>query len=60
MSEVNLLHNRKKGVPMKRLKNARKMKAVAKAISQSEKSVEKISWSGSKEMRVQSAKTLYD
>ena len=60
MSEVNLLHNRKKGVPMKRSKNAQKMKAVAKAISQSEKSVEKISRSGSKEMRVQSAKTLYD
>ncbi|KAK4398416.1 Cytochrome c-type biogenesis ccda-like chloroplastic protein [Sesamum angolense] len=42
------LRQTKKGRPMKRSKNVRKMKAVAKAISQSEKSVEKISKSEGK------------
>ncbi|RVW93062.1 hypothetical protein CK203_031490 [Vitis vinifera] len=57
---VNLFHNRKKGVAMKRSKNVRKMKAIAKAISQNEKSTEKISKNESKTMRAQSAKVLYD
>ena len=60
MSEVNLFRNRKKGVTMKRSKNVRKMKAIAKAISQNEKSTEKISKNESKTMRAQSAKMLYD
>ena len=45
---------------MKRSKNAREMKAIAKAVSQSEKSMEKISMNQSKTMRVHSAKTLYE
>ncbi|KAL0399345.1 UNVERIFIED_CONTAM: Cytochrome c-type biogenesis ccda-like chloroplastic protein [Sesamum radiatum] len=45
----------KKGRPMKRSKNVRKMKAVAKAISQSEKSVEKISKSEGKTLRIAAA-----
>ncbi|KAJ9671745.1 hypothetical protein PVL29_025451 [Vitis rotundifolia] len=51
---------RKKGVTMKRSKNVRKMKAIAKAVSQNEKSMEKISKNESKTMRSQSAKMLYD
>ncbi|XP_031405837.1 uncharacterized protein LOC116214595 [Punica granatum] len=50
----------KKGRPMKRSKNARKMKAVAKAISQNEKVAEKVSKNEGKSVRTQSAKTLYD
>ncbi|XP_059444207.1 uncharacterized protein LOC132176099 [Corylus avellana] len=50
----------KKGRPMKRSKNVRKMKAVAKAISKSEKYDEKTSKHESKKSRTQSAKTLYD
>ncbi|KAL0309273.1 UNVERIFIED_CONTAM: hypothetical protein Sradi_5869600 [Sesamum radiatum] len=50
----------KKGKPMKRSKNVRKMKAVAKAISQSEKSVEKISRSEGKTLRSKFFKNLYD
>lgn len=50
----------KKGVPMKRTKNIRKMKAIAKAISQNEKSVEKISKNESKKLRTKSGKLLYD
>ncbi|RVW36511.1 hypothetical protein CK203_074793 [Vitis vinifera] len=38
---VNLFHNRKKGVTMKRSKNVRKIKAIAKAVSQNAKSMEK-------------------
>ncbi|KAL0362724.1 UNVERIFIED_CONTAM: Cytochrome c-type biogenesis ccda-like chloroplastic protein 1 [Sesamum calycinum] len=49
------LRQTKKGRPMKRSKNVRKMKAVAKAISQSEKSVEKISKSEGKTLRIAAA-----
>ncbi|KAF2314284.1 hypothetical protein P3X46_027058 [Hevea brasiliensis] len=53
--------NRKvKGRPMKRSKNVRKMKAVAKAISKNEQSVEKVLKNESKTARTQSAKLLYD
>ncbi|XP_004487664.1 uncharacterized protein [Cicer arietinum] len=48
------------GRPMKRSKNVRKVKAIAKAISANEKSVEKISKNDNKKSRVQSAKTLYE
>ncbi|XP_073026266.1 uncharacterized protein [Primulina eburnea] len=50
----------KKGRPMKRSKNARKMQAVAKAISQIEKSEVKILKSESKTLRTDFAKRLYD
>ena len=45
---------------MKRSKNGRKMKAIAKTVSQSEKLMEKIFKIQSKTMRVHSAKTLYE
>ncbi|KAE9585227.1 hypothetical protein Lal_00018039 [Lupinus albus] len=51
---------KQKGRPMKRTKNVRKMKAIEKAISANEKSVEKISKNENKKTRVQSAKTLYE
>ena len=44
---------------MKRSKNVRKTKALAKALSKSEQSVEKISKSESKVLRTKSAKNLY-
>ncbi|KAL0339456.1 UNVERIFIED_CONTAM: hypothetical protein Sangu_1467700 [Sesamum angustifolium] len=50
----------KKERPMKRSKNVRKMKAVAKAISQSERSVEKISKSEGKTLRSKFFKNLYE
>ncbi|KAE8650169.1 uncharacterized protein LOC101207037 [Cucumis sativus] len=50
----------KKGRPMKRTKNVRKTKAIAKAISKSEQSMEKILKNHSKTTRIQSAKTLYE
>ncbi|XP_021288545.1 uncharacterized protein LOC110419770 [Herrania umbratica] len=50
----------KKGRPMKRSKNVRKMKAVAKAIATNEKYGEKNSKNESKKSRTQSAKLLYD
>ncbi|EER97378.1 hypothetical protein BDA96_02G355600 [Sorghum bicolor] len=50
----------KKGVHMKRSQNARKMKAIARAVSKNEKSEEKIQKAKSKKTRVQSAKSLYD
>ncbi|KAL6656771.1 hypothetical protein ACP70R_004551 [Stipagrostis hirtigluma subsp. patula] len=50
----------KKGVQMKRSQNARKMKAIARAISKNEKSEEKIQKAKSKKTRIQSAKSLYD
>ncbi|XAR67527.1 hypothetical protein NMG60_11002309 [Bertholletia excelsa] len=50
----------KKGVQMKRSKNVRKMKAIEKAISQNEKSLEKILKSETKSLRTQSAQRLYD
>ncbi|KAB2095859.1 Protein RRP5 [Gossypium arboreum] len=50
----------KKGRPMKRSKNVRKMKAVEKAIAKNEKYAEKSSKTESKKSRTQSAKLLYD
>ncbi|XVF78058.1 hypothetical protein PTKIN_Ptkin14bG0097800 [Pterospermum kingtungense] len=50
----------KKGRPMKRSKNVRKMKAVAKAIAKNEKYGEKNLKIESKKSRTQSAKLLYD
>ena len=49
-----------KGRPMKRAKNARKMKAIAKAISKNEKCVEKTLKHEGKKLKTQSAKMLYD
>ncbi|KAL6199226.1 hypothetical protein ACLB2K_029012 [Fragaria x ananassa] len=49
-----------KGRQMKRTKNARKKKAVVRAISKREKSVEKVLKNESKTLRTQSAKLLYD
>ncbi|KAF5201359.1 Triosephosphate isomerase [Thalictrum thalictroides] len=59
---VHSMLNRKikKGVPMKRSKNVRKMKAIEKAISKFEKSEEKSKKLGNKRQRTQSAKLLYD
>ncbi|XP_024024912.1 uncharacterized protein LOC21401710 isoform X2 [Morus notabilis] len=50
----------KKGRPMKRTKNVRKKKSVAKAIAKNEQSVEKVVKNESKKMRIQSAKLLYE
>ncbi|XWS52003.1 hypothetical protein CRYUN_Cryun11dG0030400 [Craigia yunnanensis] len=50
----------KKGKPMKRSKNVRKLKAVAKAIAKNEKYTEKNSKNEGKKSRTQSAKLLYD
>ncbi|KAL5730051.1 hypothetical protein ACHQM5_002924 [Ranunculus cassubicifolius] len=50
----------KKGIPMKRQKSARKMKAIKKAISKSEKLEERSKKHGIKVSRIQSAKLLYD
>ncbi|XP_057947760.1 uncharacterized protein LOC131143464 [Malania oleifera] len=50
----------KKGVQMKRSKSARKMKAIAKAISKNEQSREKVLKKDSKKLGTQSAKMLYD
>lgn len=50
----------KKGVHMKRSQNARKMKAIARAVSKNEKSEEKIQKAKGKKTRIQSAKSLYD
>ncbi|KAI6687352.1 hypothetical protein NL676_024180 [Syzygium grande] len=52
--------NIRKGRPMKRTKNVRKMKAMAKAVSKNEQTLEKASKNDSKTVRTQSAKTLYD
>ncbi|VVB11360.1 unnamed protein product [Arabis nemorensis] len=49
-----------KGKPMKRTKNARKMKAVAKAIALNDKSTEKASKNIKKTLRILSAKKLYE
>ncbi|KAF9610465.1 hypothetical protein IFM89_022429 [Coptis chinensis] len=49
----------KKGVPMKRSKNVRKMKAIKKAISKM-RSQEKITKSGKNVSRTKSAKLLYE
>lgn len=45
---------------MKRSQNARKMKAIARAVSKNEQSEEKIQKAKSKKTRIQSAKSLYD
>ena len=45
---------------MKRSKNVRKMKAIAKAIANDEKYAEKNTKDESKKSRTQSAKLLYD
>ncbi|KAF8664482.1 hypothetical protein HU200_054657 [Digitaria exilis] len=50
----------KKGVQVKRSQNARKMKAIARAVSKSEQSEEKIQKAKTKKTRIQSAKSLYD
>ncbi|PON44573.1 hypothetical protein PanWU01x14_265580 [Parasponia andersonii] len=50
----------KKGRPMKRSKNVRKMKSIAKAISKSEKAVQKVLKHENKKSRTQSAKLLYE
>ncbi|KAL5548018.1 hypothetical protein UlMin_003249 [Ulmus minor] len=50
----------KKGRPMKRSKNVRKMKLVAKAISANEKSAQKVVKNDDKKSRTQSAKLLYE
>uniref|UniRef100_A0A7N0SW56 Uncharacterized protein n=1 Tax=Kalanchoe fedtschenkoi TaxID=63787 RepID=A0A7N0SW56_KALFE len=50
----------KKGRPMKRSKNLRKKLAVAKAVSKSEQSLEKVSKKQNKASRTQSAKLLYE
>ncbi|KAF3453599.1 hypothetical protein FNV43_RR04039 [Rhamnella rubrinervis] len=50
----------KKGRPMKRTKNVRKKKSIAKAISSNEKTAEKVSKIESKQLRTQSAKLLYE
>ncbi|KAI4388318.1 hypothetical protein MLD38_000657 [Melastoma candidum] len=49
-----------KGRKMKRMKNVRKMKAKAHAISKNEMTAEKVSKSESKKMRTLSAKSLYE
>lgn len=53
-------HRKTKGVQMKRTKNVRKMKAIAKAISKSEKLDERITRSESKIERTKDAKKLYE
>ncbi|XP_021910525.1 uncharacterized protein LOC110824252 [Carica papaya] len=55
-----LNRTQKKGRLMKRAKNVRKLKAVAKAISQNEKIVQKLSKTVQKGERTQAAKLLYD
>ncbi|KAK1407070.1 hypothetical protein QVD17_38681 [Tagetes erecta] len=50
----------KKGVQMKRTKNVRKQKAIAKAVSQNEKSATKVEKNESKTLRTKLAKNLYD
>ncbi|XP_074344297.1 uncharacterized protein LOC141683462 [Apium graveolens] len=49
-----------KGVQMKRKKNVRKMKAIARAVAKTEKKATKILKLQSKTRRIQSAKKLYD
>ncbi|CAD5168160.1 unnamed protein product [Musa acuminata subsp. malaccensis] len=50
----------KKAIPVKRSKNIRKLKLIAKAIANSEKGEEKQSRNKSKMLRIHSAKSLYD
>jgi len=57
---VSLTRKIKKGVQMKRSQNARKMKAIARAVSKNEQSEEKMQKAKRKKTRIQSAKSLYD
>lgn len=57
---ATILKVKQNGRPMKRSKNVRKMKKIAKAISANEKSAARVSKSENKKSRVQSAKTLYE
>ena len=57
---VSLTRKIKKGVQMKRSQNARKIKAIARAVSKNEQSEEKIQKAKSKKTRIQSAKSPYD
>ncbi|XP_077211101.1 uncharacterized protein LOC143846530 isoform X4 [Tasmannia lanceolata] len=50
----------KKGMPMKRSKNLRKLKSIEKAVCKSDMLEVKISKNKSKMLRIQSAKSLYD
>ncbi|VFQ91833.1 unnamed protein product [Cuscuta campestris] len=54
------IHTKVKNVQMKRKKNARKKKAIAKAVAKREKSEEKVLKSEVKLKRIRFAKTLYD
>ncbi|CAN1154199.1 hypothetical protein LINPERPRIM_LOCUS41005 [Linum perenne] len=54
------LHRMQKGRPMKRSKNVRKKKALAKAVSKTEQSVEKVVKFENKKQRTLSAKQLYE
>lgn len=47
-------------VQMKRKKNVRKMKAIARAVAKTEKKTTKLLKKESKTLRIQSAKKLYD
>ena len=57
---VSLTRKIKKGVQMKRSQNARKMKAIARAVSKNEQSEEKMQKAKRKNTRIQSAKSPYD
>jgi len=57
---VSLTRKIKKGVQMKRSQNARKMNAIARAVSKNEQSEEKMQKAKRKKTRIQSAKSLYD
>ncbi|KAJ9567985.1 hypothetical protein OSB04_003951 [Centaurea solstitialis] len=59
-NQSQIIRKVKKGVQMKRTKNVRKLKAIAKAVSQNEKSAAKIVKNEGKTLRTQSAKKLYD
>ncbi|XP_039140250.1 uncharacterized protein LOC120277459 [Dioscorea cayenensis subsp. rotundata] len=50
----------KKGIPLRRAKNMKKQKTIARAVINSEKSAEKVLKSKNKMSRIQSAKTLYE
>ncbi|XP_078432921.1 uncharacterized protein LOC144704381 [Wolffia australiana] len=50
----------RKGVPMRRAKNLRKVKAMERAISNDEKLMERLSKEKDKVSRIVSAKSLYD
>ncbi|XP_024977386.1 uncharacterized protein LOC112514965 isoform X1 [Cynara cardunculus var. scolymus] len=59
-SSRSQISRKPKGVQMKRTKNVRRLKAIAKAVSQNEKSAAKVVKNESKTLRTQSAKKLYD